>query len=51
MIEERFIQMRALAQKVLDNDLSDEEIFSINREIQSLKEEIMLLDRKSTELS
>lgn len=51
MIEEKLFQMKELAQRVIDEDLSDKEIEDINHEVQSLGQQVKLLDREATQLS
>ncbi len=50
MIEEKFLQMRELAQRVIDEELTDNEIQGINLKVQSLEEQVRLLNSESTEL-
>lgn len=40
MIEEKLLQMRELAQRVIDEDLTDEEIQKINNEVKDLEEQV-----------
>jgi hypothetical protein len=51
MIEEKLFQMKELAQRVIDEDLSDNEIQDINNEVQNLGQQVKLLDREATQLS
>lgn len=51
LIEERLLRMRALAQRVAREDLTDYEITMINKEVNDLKEQINLLDKETTSLS
>lgn len=51
LIEERLLRMRALAQRVAREDLTDYEITIINKEVNDLKEQINLLDKETTSLS
>lgn len=51
MIEDRLIQMKILAERVINEDLRDEEIEGLNKQVQGLKEEVILLDSKATLLS
>lgn len=51
MIEVRLIQMKRLAERVINEDLRDEEIGGLNKQVQGLKEEVILLDSKATMLS
>lgn len=50
MIEEKLLQMKELAQRVVDNDLCEEEIEEINFQVKNLEEQVRLLDRQSTQL-
>lgn len=43
LIEERLLQMKQLAQSVINEDLTDDEIEKINKKISELKEQIELL--------
>ena len=51
MIEEKLHQMKTLAQRVIDEDLTDVEIQEINHEAKNLGEQVKLLDREATQLS
>ncbi|AKL93785.1 hypothetical protein CACET_c02690 [Clostridium aceticum] len=51
MIEEKLFQMKELAQRVVDEDLTDEEIQEINKQVQTLGEQVKLLDSEATQLS
>ena len=51
MIEGRLIQMKELAERVINEDLTDEEMEGMNKQVQALKEEIILLDSEATMLS
>ncbi len=51
MIEEKLLQMRELAQRVIDEELIDEEIKGINLQVQNLEEQVRLLNSESTEWS
>jgi len=51
MIEAKLHQIKTLAQKVIDEDLTDEEIKEINKEVQDLGEQVKLLDSEATQLS
>lgn len=44
MIEERLLQMKQLTQSVTNDDLTDEEIERINKQVNVLKEQISLLE-------
>ncbi len=50
MIEEKLLQMKKLAQRVVDNDLCEEEIEEINFQVKNLEEQVKLLDYQSTQL-
>lgn len=49
MIEERLIKMKELAERVLSESLTDEEIENINHQVQELVKEVELLDTAPTE--
>ncbi|NMA68000.1 MAG: hypothetical protein GX958_01085 [Desulfitobacterium sp.] len=51
MIEEKLFQMKELAQRVIDEDLTDVEIQEINHEVKNLGEQVKLLDREATQFS
>ncbi len=51
MIEEKLLQMKELAQRVIDEELTDNEIQGINLKVKSLEEQVRLLNSESTELS
>ena len=51
MIEEKLFQMKELAQRVIDENLSDKEIQDINNEVQNLGQQVKLLDSEATQLS
>ena len=51
MIEEKLLCMKVLTQRVIDEDLTDEEILEINMEANNLGEQVSLLDMQATELS
>lgn len=51
MIEEKLFQMKELTQRVIDEDLTDEEIQQINEQVQNLGEQVKLLDSEATQLS
>lgn len=51
MIEEKLFQMKELAQRLIDEDLSDNEIQDINNEVQNLGQQVKLLDSEATQLS
>lgn len=44
LIEERLLQMKQLAQSVINEDLTDDEIEKINKKISELKGQINLLE-------
>ncbi len=50
MIEETLLQTRELAQRVVDEELTDNEIQGINLKVKSLEEQVRLLNSESTEL-
>ena len=51
MIEEKLLCMKVLTQRVIDEDLTDEEILEINMKVNNLGEQVSLLDKQVTELS
>ena len=51
MIEEKLYHMKVLTQRVIDEDLTDEEILEINMKVNNLGEQLSLLDMQATELS
>ena len=51
MIEEKLYHMKFLTQRVIDEDLTDEEILEINMKANKLGEQVNLLDMQVTELS
>ena len=51
MIEEKLYHMKFLTQRVIDEDLTDEEILEINMKVNNLGEQVSLLDMQVTELS
>ena len=51
MIEEKLLFMKVLTQRVIDEDLTDEEILEINMKVNNLGEQVSLLDMQATELS
>lgn len=51
MIDEKLLHMRKLAQRVVYEDLNNEEIHEINKKVQNLEEQVKLLDSESTRLS
>jgi hypothetical protein len=51
LIEEKLLQMRMLAHRVIDEDLTEKEIQKINKEVKHLEEQVNLLDRQSTQQS
>lgn len=51
MIEERLLQMKALAEEVLEGKLNGEEIERVNMELQYLQEQVRLLEENPTEKS
>ncbi len=51
MIEEKLLQMRELAQRVIDEELTDKKIKGVNLHVKSLEEQVRLLNSESTELS
>ena len=51
MMESRLLKMRELAQRVVEEDLTEKEIQDIDDSVQELVKEVKLLDKGSTELS
>ena len=51
MIEEKLFRIRELAQRVIDEEITDEEIEEINKQVQDLGEQVRLLDSEVTLLS
>jgi len=51
MIEDKLFQMKELAQRVVDKDLSDKEVQDINEKVLSLKEQVILLDSETTKFA
>ena len=51
MIEEKLYHMKFLTQRVIDEDITDEEILEINMKANKLGEQVNLLDMQVTELS
>lgn len=51
MIEDKLLKMKRLAQRVVDEDLTEKEIGEINKQVQGLVEQVKLLDSEATELS
>lgn len=44
MIEERLLEMKELAQSVISQDLSSQEVKAVNKQLNNLKEQISLLE-------
>jgi len=51
MIEEKLFKMKELAQRVIDEELNEEDIQEINKRVQDLGEQVKLLDSEATKLS
>lgn len=51
MIEARLLQMKVLAERVVSEDLEEEEIQKINGQVQELVKEVELLDTAPTKYS
>lgn len=47
MIEEKLLQMRKLAQRVIDEELTDAKILKINNEVQNLEQQAKFLDTEA----
>ena len=48
-IEDRLVKMKELAERVVSEDLEEEEIQNLNQEVQELVKEVELLDTARTE--
>ena len=51
MIEDKLLKMKELAQRVVEEDLTEEKIQDINKQVQELVAEVDLLDSEPTQLS
>ncbi|ABR46961.1 hypothetical protein Amet_0736 [Alkaliphilus metalliredigens QYMF] len=51
LIEEKLFQMRELAQRVIDEELSNEEIENINQQVKTLEKQFKLLNSESNGIS
>ncbi|WHH61512.1 hypothetical protein [Petroclostridium sp. X23] len=51
MIEEKLLQMKGLAQWVANENVTDEEMQKIDKNVKDLEEQVRLLDSESTKLS
>ena len=51
MIENKLFKMKELAQRVVEEELTDKEIVDINNQVQELVAEVDLLDSEPTQLS
>lgn len=51
MIEDKLLSMKKLAERVVEEDLTEKEIGDINNQVQDLVEQVNLLDSEATELS
>ncbi len=51
IIDEKLLHMMELAQRALNEDLNDEEIQMINKQVKNLEVQVKLLDSESTQLS
>ena len=51
MIEKKLLEMKELAQRVVEEDLTEKEIHDINKQVQELVTKVDLLDSEPTELS
>lgn len=51
LIEEKLLQMREIAQYVMDNELRKEEVDNKNQEFKSLEVQLKLLNLENTHLS
>lgn len=51
MIEDKLFKMKRLAQRAVEEDLTEKEIQEINKTVQKLVAEVELLDSEATQLS
>ena len=51
MIERKLLNIKDLAERVLEEDLTDKEIQELNQQVQALVAEVDLLARQPTQLS
>lgn len=51
MIEDKLLRMKRLAQRVVDEVLTEKEVGDINNQVQELGDQVKLLDSEATELS
>lgn len=51
IIENKLLKMKNLAQRVVEEDLTEKEIEEINKQVQELVAEVDLLDSEPTKLS
>ncbi|WZL73752.1 hypothetical protein QBE52_03180 [Clostridiaceae bacterium 35-E11] len=51
MMEEKLIQMKQLAQKRIEKDVTVEQIQKMNDQVRNLEKQVRLLDSESTKLS
>lgn len=50
-IEEKLFKMRELAQRVIDEELSNKEIENINHQVKTLEKQVQLLNSESNGIS
>ena len=51
MIDERFFEMKKLANRVINEELTPKQIKEINKQVKNLEQQVILLDKESTQLS
>ncbi|ABR46967.1 hypothetical protein Amet_0742 [Alkaliphilus metalliredigens QYMF] len=51
LIEEKLFEMRELAQRVIEEELTDEEIENINQQVKTLEKQVKLLNSESNGIS
>ena len=51
MIEDRLLKIRNLSQKIICEELTEIEIKEINKQVQNLEQQVLLLESKGTKLS
>lgn len=51
MLEEKLLKKKELAQRVVDNNLNNEESKKTSIQVKNLEEQVKLLDSQSTQLS
>ncbi len=51
MIDERLFEMKKLANRVINEELTPKQIKEINKQVKNLEQQVILLDKESTQLS